>query len=155
MTATLEVTHDGIRAHATVIHGGRACTLDALLDAAIQQDADLAASYRGILADVAPCLRVNIVRDRAGSRDAGCCWYAVELVGADGTILTRPHQITRGEIRGWNPTAEQIRAAEDAILRRAAEIGLGHAKFSRIDMQTLRALHRTVAEAVEYRGICR
>lgn len=141
MTATtsLQVTHDGIRANALVIHHGRASRLDAVLDAALQSDANLAATYRDILASIAPRLYVVIRKEIDGSRDAGCCWFGVELrEGVNGdTLTTRTHRLTRREFKGWSPTDADIRSEETAILRRAAEIGLAKAEYWRGERRTV------------------
>jgi len=141
--ASLRVTHDGIRSHATVVRGQVAARLDDVLDAALQADPDLAAAYRDILADIAPRLCLIIRREIDGSRDAGCCWYSVELRnGINGdTITTRSHRLTSRDFRGWTPPAEEVQAENVAILRRAAAIGLARAEYWYGDI-------RTVADAV-------
>lgn len=135
-TAKLEVRHDGIRANAQVIlqrSGGAlpACSLDAVIEAALQSDASLAAGYADILREIAPELYVVISKEIDGDRDAGCCWFAVEIKhGINGETLTlHPHRFTRQEFRGWSPKDAEIKTATQGILRRACMIGLRDAQY--------------------------
>lgn len=129
----LEVAHDGIRANATVIHNGRACSLDSILEAAKQQDAELSAGYADILRAIAPELYVVIEKEIDGHRDNRTCWYAVRLThGINGdTLTTYRHRLTRRDFRSWGPEDHEIRAEETAILRTAVRIGLGQAQHWR------------------------
>lgn len=146
MTATLNITETGVRTTADVILGGRAASLQSVFEAALQADPEGAADYRAVLAQIADRLQVRIDKEIDGSRDSGCCWYAVRLCdgrtdGVNGASLTRPMQVTRGEFRGWSPTAEQTAEARARILRRLVEIGLGAAAITF-------GARRTVADAL-------
>lgn len=141
-TTTLSVTHDGYRATALVERGNRAANLAEVVAAAKQSDADLAADYRAILAEIAHELYLVIDRDYDGSRDAGCCWYTVSLRHRriEGDTLAKSIRLTATEFRGWTPSAEEVEAERIRILRAATAIGLGRANY-------WYGPHRTVAAA--------
>lgn len=129
MTATLTVKHDGIRNHATVVVGGRAATLDRVIEAAAQADTETAAVYADVLRQVSSGAHLEIRKEIDGSPDAGCCWYGICLTdGCGGEPLTRVHRLTRTEFRGWSPAESQVRAERVAILDAAERIGLGAAR---------------------------
>lgn len=152
MTATvptsLRVVHDGIRANAHVIHGGNVARLDDVLAAGLQADTEMAASYRMILAEIAPRLCLVIRKEIDGSHDNGCCWLAVELrEGINGDTLTsHRHRLTSAEFRGWHLTDADMRREVTAILRRAAQIGLAQAEYWHGE-------DRTIAAVLARRGV--
>jgi len=102
------------------------CSLDEVLEAALQADADLADVYQRILEAIAPQLRVSIEKEIDGSPDCGCCWFAIALSqGINGdTLTTRNHRLTCREFKGWRPDDAEVRDEKAAILRRAANLGL-------------------------------
>lgn len=148
MKATLKIKHDGIRSHAEVfVDVGepslRACSLDSIVAAANQNDdAGTAAAYVEIAKQIATKLYLVIKKEIDGSRDNGCCWFAVDFKnGINGDYLTEsPHRFTSQSFRGWNPTAQQIHDEENAILRRAAAIGFGKSEYWREADRTVDAV---------------
>jgi hypothetical protein len=139
--ATLEIRHDGIRTHATVLvdvgePALRAASLDSVIEAALQHDASLADAYADILRGIADQVCVVIDREIDGSADAGCYWYVMHLCSTDGTfaqLTHRGHQLTRSEFpRPARANADRVHPAEELrILRRANEIGLGASRVSK------------------------
>lgn len=126
MVAKLEIRHDGIKAHATVTRGGKACTLDSVIQAAIQPDAELAGDYRSVLAEIAPEVALSIDRVFDGPAHNRVEWLVCTLYPAAGehrhSRLTDEFRITP------RPDRTVSDADEVAVLRRAVEIGLGSAK---------------------------
>lgn len=129
-TATLEVRHDGIRANGMVQLGKVACSVDAVLEAAMQDDAELASDYRKVLTDIAPQLHARIKEMWDGSRENCVSWLSVTLVdAATGDALTTPRQFSR-TYRGARlcPAQPHYAEARAEVERRLGAIGLGAAK---------------------------
>lgn len=144
--AKLEIRHDGIRANASVrlyqpYQDVRVCSLDAVLDAALQKDRELAAEYQDILRQIAPQLYVRMELQWDGTPGwAVASWYEISLQdGINGEPLTRrTHRITSCDFPRRRPTEAEATDEQQAILRRAAAIGLADAQYWYGDARTVR-----------------
>lgn len=118
---------------------GRSCGLGEIIDAAMQDDADLADGYRKILTDLAPDLIISMHRESNGwDGHYQSCWCVVQV--CDGTDLHRKGRQGEFPILAVRDIAgrkfpdhatrskKAYRSDQIANLRRLIGIGLGKAQ---------------------------
>lgn len=114
-----------------------------LVDASRQAGAELAGNYRGILAQAAGDVRVDVTISRDGHRDNNVSWLTLSIVHGETSVAQVCESCETSHARHATDDADMHR-----LMRRAIWLGLGGAKFSRIDLTTCRAVCRTLSEAM-------